>query len=152
MLNKIFFLLLYFICLSSFAEADTLDFLDYWRISYNKNLIRETYIIEVQEISIKIKDIKPTDSLVIEYFRDTPCHKCECYVFIEDKEKRTITKGESTGTGTPIKISLSKILFALWKTPQYHLKSKEQYYKIIYTENNKYWRGGKKILFNLKLE
>lgn len=145
-MKKLLVLFLLPICLSSFTNTkDTKDFLDYWRISYNENLIRETYMIEVQEISINTKDIKPTDSLVIEYFRDTPCYKCECYVFIENKKKQTITEGEAITTGTPIKISLLEIL-------HYYSKTKEKHYKIIYTENNKYWQNTRILLFKLKLE
>jgi len=80
-MKKLLFLLLPFLCFSSFVKMnDTEDFLDYWRISYNKTLLLEARVIKIQEISIRIKDIKPTDFLIIEYFRGTPCSKCECYV------------------------------------------------------------------------
>ena len=57
-MKKLLVLFLFLICSSSFVKTnDTEDFLDYWRISYNKNLIRETYMIEIQEISINFTSI-----------------------------------------------------------------------------------------------
>lgn len=149
-MKKIFFLFLSFLSFSNFANADTIN---YWHVYHNQIKIEEVnQFFSKRELVIKIKDIKPTDSLVIEYFRDTPCYKYECYVFIENKKEQIITKSSAVGTGTPIKISLFEILYSSWNTPQYHLKTKESYYQILYEEKDKYWGKQKKVLFRLKLE
>ena len=141
-MQKLIFTLL-FMCFALFAKADTID---YWHVYKNDIKIEEYNIFfREKEIIIRTNDIKRADSLVIIYFRDTPCYDCECYIFVKDENKETIVQNKAKGTFHPIKISL----FDIQKS---HSKTCKSYYQIFYEEKDNRYQQGKMFLFRIKIE
>jgi len=138
-MTKILIILISALGLFNSAKADTID---YWHIYYNKIKIKEYNQYSNGVITLKVKDIKKTDSLTVMYFRDTPCDNCETQLAIEDRKHRAITKGKGIGTFKPIKVSVFDLL-------QYHLKSDKTVYEVYYQETS---RTQRVLIFNIKLE
>ena len=121
------------------VKADTID---YWHIYYNDVKIKEYNHYSKGEITLKIKDLKKTDSLTIKYFRDTPCSDCETQVIVESKSHFVITKGKGFGTFNPIKISVFDLL----------LKADRDFSYVYYQEGGKTNQTPRLLLFKIKLE
>ena len=97
------------------AKADTID---YWHVFYNKTKIKEfNENSKNMEITLKVKEIKKTDSLTIRYFRDVYYIDCEAKVEIEDSLKFVLAKGIGIGRGASLKISVFDLLVTARKSP-----------------------------------
>ncbi|MCU0390451.1 MAG: hypothetical protein MUE81_05000 [Thermoflexibacter sp.] len=130
---------------AKFLNTTQIDTIDFWHVYYNKIKI-EAYNLnsEKSAITLKIKDIKKTDSLIVKYFKDTPCSKCKTQVTVQDKKHSLIAKGSNKGTFSPLKISVYDLL-------QYHLKAKEDIYEVFYVEEQEI--GQKyKLIFKVRFE
>jgi hypothetical protein len=139
-MTKIFIVFGLIISFFSAAKSDTIDF---WHIYYNDVEIKAYNQFARGDIILKIKDIRETDSLVVKYFRDTPCLGCDTYVEIENAEHSIVAEGVGRGTYNPIKISVYDIA-------QYHLKFGNEHYAVFYRENQ--YLKKRVLIFNLKFE
>jgi hypothetical protein len=133
------------ISMMRFNDMPVADTISYWHIYYNTKKIKECNTYSKEEIRIKEKDVKRTDFLMIEYFRDTPCSECKTQVIIESNKQFIITKGTGIGTFNPVKIAVFDLL-------QYHLKNKKEIYKVLYYEEQLTNKVQKVLLFRIKLE
>jgi len=135
------FILLFILTIGIFnsVKADTID---YWHIYYNDIKIKEYNHYSKGEITLKVKDLKKTDSLTIIYFRDTPCSDCETQVIVESKSHFVITKGKGFGTFNPLKISVFDLL----------LKADRDFSYVYYQEGVKTNQTPRLLLFKIKLE
>lgn len=88
------------------SKADTVD---YCHVYYNKVKVLECIPNSSVVITIKKKDIKESDSLIIKYFSDTPCFDCIPELEIENDSNKSIFTSKGRGTGS-IKVSLIAIL------------------------------------------
>ena len=113
-MTRILIILISTIGFFSTTKADTID---YWHVYYNQTIIKKFNQFSKGEITLKIKDIKKTDSLTVKYFRNTPCGTCETRVEIEDSHQSVITTGQGIGTFNPIKISLFDLLVKADRNP-----------------------------------
>jgi len=120
---------------TNIVKADTIDF---WHVYYNDVQIKE---FQNNELTLKIKDIKKTDSLTVMYFRDVHIIDCEAKVEIEDSFKFVIVKGVGIDRGTPLKISIFDLLVSARKSPFF------AYYSDCLTENRE-----KILLFKINFE
>ena len=89
------------------AKSDTIDF---WHIYYNGVKIKECNQLAINEIALKLKKIKREDSIIVKYFRDTPCFNCKSILDIEDDKGILILKATGNGTLSPIKFAIKDIL------------------------------------------
>ena len=97
--------------LTNIVEADTIDF---WHVYYND--------VEIKgfEGTLKIKDIKETDSLTVIYFSDAYYGNCEAKMEIEDSNKFVIVERFMTKEGfhaPSIKISIFDLLVNARQSP-----------------------------------
>ncbi len=120
------------------AKADTID---YWHVYYNDIKIKEYNQYAKDEIVLKIKDIKKSDTLTIKYFRDTPCRDCLTQVSIEPGDDSVITKGRGIGTFNPVKVPLFDLI----------LKANGEFCNVYYYEEGSKHKG-KILLFRIKIE
>jgi len=141
-MTRILIILVSAMGLFSSAKADTID---YWHIYYNRIKVNEFNQYSKGEIVLKIKNIRSTDSLMVKYFRDTPCVDCETHVTIENEKHFVIIKGKGLGTFNPISISIYDLL-------QYHLKNGQEVYDVFYHDGQNTGRGQKVLIFRAKLE
>ncbi|WP_338792428.1 hypothetical protein [Bernardetia sp. MNP-M8] len=150
-MKKTLFLLLFFLCFSSFTKADSLD---YWQVYYYSILNKievETFDISdsEREIAIKITNFDNLniafDYLTVDYHSNSPCVECERYIFVENVREQVITKGEAIGKSTPIKIRMADIV-------KYYRSTKNKYYDFFYIKKNPYGKVVKLLLFRLKVE
>ena len=141
-MTRILIILISTIGLLGSATADTID---YWNVYYNKARVKEFNVGADGEIVVKIRNIKSTDSLMVEYYRDTPCFDCLTKLTIENKEHFVITKGAGIGTFNPIKISVYDLL-------QYHLKAGGDFYEVFYQEDYLLNPLQRRMIFRIKLE
>jgi hypothetical protein len=114
-------------------------------VFYNETKIKEYSQYSKGEIVFKIKDIKKTDSLTVNYFRDSPCNGCETRVTIVNEEQFVITKGLGFGTLNPIKVSVYNLLL-------YHLKVNKDEFEVFYEEVQPTKSSVKFLIFKIKLE
>lgn len=122
-------------------KADTIDF---WHVYYNDVKIHEFNPYFRGEVKLKLKAVKATDYLIVEYFRDTPCRSCINYLTVEHQEVSPLKSPEGRGTGNPVKIPLSSLMKHFKDTGQ-------REYNVYYVEK----RGEEKrryFVFSLKLE
>jgi hypothetical protein len=123
---------------SSVCKIDTIDF---WHVYYNKTKIKELNGLEIKQIMLKKKNIKPSDILTIKYFNDTPCSDCATFIVIKDKKNNIIIKKNGKGTSKPISIQLEQLVL-----------SKKEEFDVFYSE--KKTKNQQKIfpIFKIKLE
>jgi hypothetical protein len=100
----------------------------------NELIVGDELIIQ-KEVSNK------GDSLVINYFRDTPCFDCDSYLSVEDGKHHIITDWRGTGTFTKKVIYLDDLII-----------SGKEYFEIWYHEGEIKSRNDRHLLFRLKLE
>ena len=136
-----FILLFVTLCIFDSTKADTID---YWHVYYNNSFVREYNQHLKGELSLQIKDIKVTDSFTIKYFRDTHCNDCEVNVSIESRNKIVVSKGQSIGVFTPIKVSVFDVL-------QHERESNEKMYQVYYYENGDNADKKKVLIFRIRL-
>jgi hypothetical protein len=105
------------ICIIGLVTIAKADMIDYWHVYYNDVKINEfneyshVYSGKPNEIRLKIKDIKETDSLSIIYFFDYCCSQnSTTIVKIENEGRFVITKGIGNGSQNPIKVSVFDLL------------------------------------------
>jgi hypothetical protein len=80
------------------TKADTLD---YCRVFYNKSEKIADFVLAYGgqlTIDIKLKSINKTDSITVDYFRDTPCSDCQTFLIIEDEKGNRILVDSKKGT------------------------------------------------------
>lgn len=128
--------------ISQTAMADTID---YWHVYYNQIKIREFNQYGTHEIVLKVDSIKSADSIVVKYFRDTPCPECTTYLAVENEKHQVLLTSQGQGTFNPISIALNKLL-KLWE------QGSRQNFEIFYFEGNGKRSSGKVLLFRIKLE
>jgi len=130
------------------AKADTID---YWHVYYNDVKINEISVTselfsgKSNEITLKIKDIKETDSLTITYYRCSFCPGSKTKVEIEDSRQSIITKGVGTESRNPIKVSVSALLL------KYETDAAKHFFAYYY-EYCDYSKIERTLLFEIKLE
>jgi hypothetical protein len=121
-MKRILVIFILIIGLANIVKADTCDF---WHVYYNDVKIKEfAQYSNNKEITLKIKDIKNTDSLTIMYFNDfhytIDSTDCMTEVEFEDSNKFVILKGyimNKVLQGAPLKISIFDLLVSARKSP-----------------------------------
>jgi len=140
--------LIFIIGFAGIAKADTID---YWCVYYNNvkinnfNANSELFSGKPNEITLKIKDIKETDSLTIKYYRDWLCYGSNIMVKIENKCGNVITKGVGTESPNPIKVSVLDLLL------KYETDAAKHFFAYYY-EYCEYFKIERTLLFEIKLE
>lgn len=135
----VLFILTFFI--SHICKADSID---YWHVYYNKTKLKEFNQFNAgQTLVLKTGNIKNDDSIIVQYFRDTPCFDCLTTLSAEDGKHYSVTTNHGKGTLNPVAISLADI-------HKYKQENGNDYFEIYYHEEN--GRTHKKLLFRIKLE
>jgi hypothetical protein len=76
-----------------------------WVIYQNKSLLAKYNIItENPSLIINRAKIQHNDTLIIRYFRDTPCSKCTTVLYVVDNSGKEVKVIKNKGTFTPFKI------------------------------------------------
>ena len=103
-----------------------------WAVYQNKNLLAKyTIITENPSLNISRAKIQHNDTLIIRYFRDTPCSKCTTVLYVVDNSGKEVKVIKSKGTFTPFKISFNDFIkMGNHKTYSFY-RSEERY------DNNK---------------
>ena len=86
-MKKNIFILSCFLAFGCIAKGDTID---YWHVYYNNVKIKEFNQYSNGLIQLEIGSINSTDTLLVNYFQDTPCNFCENILYIEDEEHKII--------------------------------------------------------------
>lgn len=89
------------------ARADTIDF---WHVYYNNIKIKEFNQYGQNTVILRLGKIKDGDSIVVKYFRDTPCSECLTNLIVQDNQHNIIATGKGTGTFNPIAFPLINLV------------------------------------------
>ena len=101
--------------MSSASAKTKIDTTDNWHVLYNLKTIAEfNEVDDKSEILIKISNVKPNDTLTVEYSDDTPSSDYNTGIYTFDEKLRRIKLANGTGTFNPLKIPFSKIL-EIWR-------------------------------------
>ena len=141
-MKKIIFLLFFLNQASANLKADTIDFCQVYLngveiYQNNQNSFGQVFVL-------KSKELKSTDILTINYFRDTPCHDCACFMQIRTADSITILTSEGKGTFDPISFKVKELL-------EYCRRTNTKIVDVFRDENNPYFKKGQ-LLFRIKLE
>lgn len=140
-MKTLFILLVLNLGFGQLVKADTIS---YWHVYCNDIKIKEFNQYSKGSIVLKKSEIKPTDSLTIKYFRDTPSFDCQTILAITNQKEIVIVADFGKGTFCPLTISLSKILNAYLK--------KNEVYSTYYIENPRSSYRVKELLFEITFE
>jgi hypothetical protein len=125
------------------AIANPIDTIDYWHVFYNNALVGDfNQMSSSKTVILNERNIKTGDSIMIKYFRDTPCFDCSTFLMVEDQAKRSVFRMKSKGTFTPLFIRLEDLL-------EYRRNKSRASFEIFYLEEGK---AEKIFLFALKIE
>lgn len=126
--------------------ASNVDTIDFWHVYYNKIKIREYDENSRQKtITLKRDSIKPTDSITVKYFRDTPCSDCTTRVTIKDDQGNNVSASEGKGTFKPVSFLLKDLI-------SYKKEKGLNAFEVFYSEKDKDQTTEKVFLFSIKLE
>jgi hypothetical protein len=140
-MTKTFCLLIFALFVSHICMADTID---YWHVYYNKTKLKECNQVNCGEtLTFKTGNIKNGDSIIVKYFRDTPCFDCKTTLTAEDGKHLAVITSHGKGTFNPISISLTDLF-------KFKEQSGKDYFEIYYSEDKV--RPNKTLLFRIKLE
>ncbi len=126
---------------SVISKADTISF---WHVYYNQTKI-EMNQFSSDLVTIKMNEIKKTDTITVKYFRDTPDMDCEARIVVENQNHLIVAGGKNFGTFSPINFSVFDIL-------KYYQISKEQNYLVYYYEGMISKPSDRTLLFKINLE
>jgi hypothetical protein len=126
---------------SVISKADTISF---WHVYYNQTKI-EMNQFSSDLVTIKINEIKKTDTITVKYFRDTPDMDCVARVVVESQNHLIVSGGKNFGTSSPINFSVFDIL-------KYYQISKDQNYLVYYYEGIISKPSDRTLLFKINLE
>lgn len=128
--------------LSPFCKADTIDV---WNVSYNHRVPVHFNGYSNGEIVVNIDSIKPGDSITVRYYRDTPCHDCATFLYVENEKHFVFFSSSQRGTGTPISFSVEQLLAI---RNEGYLRP----FLVFYSEGKLERRSDKSLLFRIRLE
>ncbi len=118
------------------------DTITNWQVYHNEHLIAKLSVYnEGFEIVINKKDIKTGDSIIVNYFRDTPCFDCQTFLSVEDGKHEHLINWSGKGTFTPKKFLVDGLL-----------KSGKEYFYIFYHEGEIQSNAERQFLFSIKIE
>ena len=118
------------------------DTITNWQVYHNEKLIAKLNIYnEGFEILINKEKLKEGDTIIVNYFRDTPCFDCKSFLSVEDGKHHHIVNWSGKGTFTPKKFLVDELL-----------KSEKEYFEIWYHEGEIKSRTERQFLFRIKLE
>ncbi len=140
-MTKTLLLLILTFFISHLCKADTID---YWHVYYNKAKLKEfNHFFDRETIVLKTDNIKNDDSIIVQYFRDTPCSDCVTTLTAEDGNHNSVTTNHGKGTKNPVAISLADL-------HKYKKENGNDFFEIYYHEENGITNN--KLLFRIKLE
>ncbi|MDP4231529.1 MAG: hypothetical protein Q8916_14115 [Bacteroidota bacterium] len=100
-----------FVLLIEFVPSGKCDTIDVWHVFYNKKKIKEfDEYSAFHEIVIHADSVKKGDSIVVYYYRDTPCDDCPTSLIVEDEQGNVRLKKNGIGTFNPIALSVNDLL------------------------------------------
>ncbi len=142
-MKKIAFGLLMTFGLFFATKADTLD---YCHVHYNKSKKLADFVLAYgqQTVFIKLDSINKTDSITVNYFRDTPCDDCPTFLIIEDEIGNRILVDTKKGTFSGHTFSAKTLVDS---------KNQKKVFHIYYTEGTATKPRDKLLLlFKIKLQ
>jgi hypothetical protein len=124
--------------------ANPIDTIDYWHVYYNNTMIGDfTQLSSSRKVNLNEKNIKPGDSIIVKYFRDTPCFDCSTLLVVGDESKRSVLTKCGKGTLTPLSVHLAELL-------EFKKRNKNNsFFEIFYFEEG---RAEKMLLLIVKIE
>ncbi len=106
-MKKLLFILIGFGA-SVTLKADTID---YCHVYFNHVKKWEFNLSQRKDIQLKISQLKSSDTMVVFYFNDKPCHDCSTTFYLADKQGHELMKNSSNiNSDGGFRIAMSDLL------------------------------------------